>query len=280
MATIKPLIDKYVAEYHVPLAIPETYAILINTPQSRAFDAAMRAMDACGGNVAVRSSADIEDVSGKTHSGAFESVLNVDNRDKMKDALDTVYGSASRVPNAKMGVIIQRMIANPDTAGVVYSQDFNGDPMIVINYTIGRPANMLLVNRDKGDLTKISKYVSNCENCDLRRFQFPDIHSTNEEETVHTMYKNMCPPVALASIKQHWELEKIFNLAALANHMESDLGYPVDIEFAIDKKRHNKRFATAPVYHQPKLHCKTHQQRRLDWLQRTSTCNSRNHKNG
>lgn len=128
LAHVKPLIDKYVAQYNVPLAIPETYGIKIDTPHNRSFDAAMHAMDVCGGNVAVRFSADIKDVSGKTYSGAFESVLNVDNKDKMKDALDVVYGSAKNVPGAKMGVIIQQMIANPDIAGVLYSSDFNGTP--------------------------------------------------------------------------------------------------------------------------------------------------------
>ncbi len=235
LVRVKPLIDKYVAQYNVPLAIPETYGIKIDTPHNHVFDAAMRAMDACGGNVAVRSSADIEDVSGKTYSGAFESVLNVDNKDKMKEALDVVYGSAKNVPGAKMGIVIQRMIANPEMAGVLYSQDFNGDPMTVINYTIGRPANMLLVNRDKGDLTKISKYVSEADSCSLRRFQFPDMHSVNDRETLHTIvFDNHCPPLPLMCIKAYG-LEKIFNLAALGNHMESDLGYPVDVEFAIEK---------------------------------------------
>ncbi len=237
LVTLKPLIDKYVAKYHVPLAIPETYGIKIDTPRARAFDAAMRAMDACGGNVAVRSSADIEDASGKTYSGAFESVLNVDNKDKMRDALDVVYASAKNVPGAKMGVVIQQMVSHPDMAGVLYSQDFNGDPMTVINYTIGRPADLLLVNRDKGDLTKISKYVSESDSCSLRPFRFHDIQSTNNEETVHTMYEDACSLVALACIKKYVELEKIFNLAALGNHLEFDLGYPVDVEFAIGKNR-------------------------------------------
>ncbi len=103
LVTAKQLIDKYVARYQVPLAIPDTYAIKIDTPRSRAFETAMYAMDACGGNVAVRSSADIEDASGRTHSGTFESVLNVDTRDKMKDALDTVYDSTSHAPRRKNG---------------------------------------------------------------------------------------------------------------------------------------------------------------------------------
>ncbi len=133
LAHVKPLIDKYVSQYNVPLAIPETYGIKIDTPRNRALDAAIRAMNACGGIVAVRSSADIEDASGKTYSGASESVLNVDNKDKMKDALDTVYQSASCVPGAKMGIVIQRMITAPKIAGVIYSADFaninDGDVM-------------------------------------------------------------------------------------------------------------------------------------------------------
>ncbi len=234
LAKIRPLIDGYVARYNVPLVIPETYAIKIDAPRGVALDAAMCAMDACGGNVAVRSSADVEDAGGKTYSGAFESVLNVQTRDNMKDALDVVYGSAANVPGAKMGVVIQRMIANPDMAGVLYSQDFNGDPYNVVHYTVGRPANFLVVNREKGNLSKISKYhFSSDEGFEL--FKFSDMNRDYTERCIRSVvFDNMNGMLPLISIKD-WGAEKICNLVALANHLECDLGYPVDVEFAIGK---------------------------------------------
>ncbi len=232
LVTAKPLIDKYVAKYNVPLAIPQTYGIKIDMPHTHAFDAAMRAMDACGGNVAVRSSADIEDASGKTYSGAFESVLNVDNKDKMKDALDVVYGSAKNVPGAKMGIVIQRMITNPDIAGVVYSQDFNGDLMTVINYTHGRPADWLLTNRERGDLSKISKYHWGRKG-NFKMFSFPDIDSKDYDSCSRYVFDKLLGMLPLASIKEYGAT-KVYRLAALGNHLEYDLGYPVDVEFAVE----------------------------------------------
>ncbi len=231
LAAVKPLVDKYVAEYNVQLTIPETYAIKIGTPRAQALDAAMYAMDACGGTVAVRSSADVEDASGKTYSGAFESVLNVSGRDKMQDALAQVYDSANCVPGAKMGVVIQRMISAPDMAGVLYSMDFNGDPYNVINYTIGRPSDLLLTNRERGNISKMGKYFRDT-NGKLKAFCFSDITPTDADSLEYQVsFDKMLQMLPLARYKEYCTA---YSLMALANHLEYDLGYPVDVEFAID----------------------------------------------
>ncbi len=233
LVRVKPLIDKYVAQYSVPLAIPDTYAIPIGTPRTNAYDMAMHAMDACGGNVAVRSSADVEDTSGKTHSGEFESVLNIDTRDKMQDALDTVYASAKNVPGAQMGIVIQRMISNIDMAGVLYSQDFNGDPYNVINYCIGRPSDYLLINQETGTVSKIGKHTDDPRG-NFELLNFSDIFSKNPNR-LHIQEQIETFKMKMNTVFQYG-LENIFRLAALGNHLESDLGYPVDVEFAINKK--------------------------------------------
>ena len=93
LVKLKKLVDKYNQKFGLDIAIPETYAI-----SSEVFDRydilhkgvpeelvnkAMEYVVKLGGNVAVRSSADVEDGMGKTYSGQFASVLSVKNKSQM-----------------------------------------------------------------------------------------------------------------------------------------------------------------------------------------------------
>ncbi len=242
LAQIKPLLAKYKEQYGVDFDLPKTFAITTdafkkydiahNGIPEDVINQAMQCMVACGGNVAVRSSADIEDLSGKTHSGEFESVLSVKNKQQIIAALQKVYQSAQNVNGAQMGVIIQPMIDTPTMAGVLYSQDFNGDPLVAINWTQGKPANFLLVNKEQGNLTKISKYVRTDDGYKL--FEFPDIKTRNSHNILHSAFDN-CMGMVPVKCLQDRNMQYITQLTALANHLEKDLGYPVDVEFAISK---------------------------------------------
>lgn len=242
LAQIKPLLAKYKEQYGIDFELPKTFAITTdafkkyniahNGIPEEIINQAMQCMVACGGNVAVRSSADIEDLSGKTHSGEFESVLSVKNKQQMIAALQTVYHSAQNVKDAQMGVIIQPMIDTPTMAGVLYSQDFNGDPLVAINWTQGKPANFLLVNKEQGNLTKISKYVQTDDGYKL--FEFQDIKTMDNRDALHSVFDNCMIKFYVSSL-QGWNMQYITQLTALANHLEKDLGYPVDVEFAISK---------------------------------------------
>lgn len=242
LAQIKPLLVKYKEQYGIDFELPKTFAITTdafkkydianNGIPEEIINQAMQCMAACGGNVAVRSSADIEDLSGKTHSGEFESVLSIKNKQQMIAALETVYQSAQNVNGAQMGVIIQPMIDTPVMAGVLYSQDFNGDPLVAINWTQGKPANFLLVNKEQGNLTKISKYVRTDDGYKL--FEFPDIKAKNDNDILHSVFDN-CMVNFYVGCFQDFNMQYITQLTALANHLEKDLGYPVDVEFAIAK---------------------------------------------
>lgn len=242
LAQIKPLLAKYKEQYGIDFELPKTFAITTdafkkydiahNGIPEEIINQAMQCMVACGGNIAVRSSADIEDLSGKTHSGEFESVLSVKNKQQMIAALETVYQSAQNVNGAQMGVIIQPMIDMPMMAGVLYSQDFNGDPLIAINWTQGKPANFLLVNKEQGNLTKISKYVRTDDGYKL--FEFPDIKAKNDKDVLHSVFDNGMVNFYVGCF-QDFNMQYITQLTALANHLEKDLGYPVDVEFAISQ---------------------------------------------
>lgn len=241
LAQIRPLLEKYKEQYGTEFDLPQTYAITTeaydkyniaqNGIPEELIHQAMHCLAACGGNVAVRSSADIEDKEGKTHSGEFESVLSVKNKRQMQKALQTVYASAQKVPNAKMGVVIQPMIEKPRMAGVLYSQDFNGDPLVVINWTQGKPANFLLVNKEQGNLTKISKYSKTEQN--LKLFEFCDIAAKNEKALLHGVCCDNLMGIFNVCNLEYYNIQYIAQLTALANHLEKDLNYPVDLEFAI-----------------------------------------------
>ncbi len=116
-------------------------------------------------------------------------------------------------------------------AGVLYSVDFNGDPYNVINYTIGHPSNYLLVNQEQGNISKIGKYHDDPYGY-FERLKFSDIRPDNPNR-VHMSDGKGSYKLLIKTIFQH-KWENIFRLAALANHMESDLGHPVDVEFALE----------------------------------------------
>ncbi len=237
----RKLLEKYNLQYGFNFKIPEAVAIKIDAYEdyhlaerevpNELINEAMHYVAKLGGNVAVRSSADVEDIKGKTHSGEFASVLCVKNKAEMAAALNEVYASAQNVPGAKMGIVLQTMVNEPEMAGVVYSETVTGKPYIVFNYVENRLAEGLLAGRDTGVVFAASKYVFspegkkerlNLDNLDNPAYEkiFVSLSSGDEEKAAPEMLK---------------EFRKQFVLAALINTIEEDLGYPVDVEFAIAK---------------------------------------------
>lgn len=240
LTQLKPLIAKYNREYNLGFKVPESVAITTNAFEELCLqdnpvpdalvNEAMQYAVKLGGNVAVRSSADVEDKSGKTHSGEFASVLCVKKKAEMAAALNKVYKSAQNVAGAKMGIVLQTMIAEPQMAGVVYSETVTGKPYIVINFVDNKLAENLLNNEDMGITFLIDKYVENPtgekERLDLENVNKPEyqkffISCHGEREDVPA--------------ENFLEYQKQFMLAALVNQLEEDLGYPIDMEFAVAK---------------------------------------------
>ena len=153
------LIKKYNEKYESSFKVPETFCIPVieynkykknGGVSNELLNEAMMVVAKCGGNVAVRSSADIEDGKAKSYSGLFETVLNVKTKKEMKDALNKVYKSAENVEGARMGIIIQPMINEPNLAGVIYSETWYGDPFVVMNYVENRLADDLVSRGENG----------------------------------------------------------------------------------------------------------------------------------
>ena len=239
-------------EFGIDVSVPKTFVLSNecyqeylkeNRVPNRTLVAAVKAMHAAGGTVAVRSSADIEDGSDKSYSGEFESVLNVSTVEEMRQALQTVYQSAENITlengkMPKMSILIQQMISNPDYAGVAYSQDFDGDPFVVVNRTKGKTAEKLVQAEEEGEIIKISKYI--------RKDAFGDkgIGVLTPEA-----YANFNPSYHFVSLRikykgeqiQCWVYKKavderfgkeVLPLVAAINHLESKQGHSIDMEFA------------------------------------------------
>lgn len=231
--------------YDFDLRIPETYAITLNAfkrynigkcgvPDSLV-DAASRTMDKCGGNVAVRSSANIEDLAGKTCSGAFKSVLSVQSRPEMKDALNTVYESLyneralqqCKKSDLAMGIIIQEML-QPSMAGVAYSETWYKMPFDVIKYVENDVADKLVSGDGEcGQDFAVSKF-----NQDSELFNLANLNDNSYN--VHFL-TNPYEPLRAANSQDRVQYANLFKVAALANTLEQQLSSPVDMEFAIDK---------------------------------------------
>lgn len=243
--------------FGMDVSVPKTFVLSSDGHQeylkenrvpNRALVAAVKAMHASGGVVAVRSSADVEDGSDKSYSGKFESVLNVSGVEEMRQALQKVYQSAENVvlengKMPKMSVVIQQMISNPDYAGVAYSQDFDGDPFVVINRTKGKTAEKLVQAEEEGEIIKISKYIRkdafrdkgigvlspDAYNDFNSRYHFVSLRLNYKGEQIHAWaYKK--------AIDDRFGKE-VLPLVAAINHLEAKQGHPIDMEFATKNGR-------------------------------------------
>ena len=240
---LKTLIGKYNAQYKTGFIVPDTFVIPVSRfndykkqgyIQEDLIDSAMLYMDRLGGNIAVRSSADIEDKKGKTFSGQFESVLNVRTREQMAKALNTVYASAANVPNAKMGVILQSIVPTPQMAGVVYSETFLGAPFIVMHYVKNDFADKLLSDENFSDFHRFAtgKAITD-KTHDINRFNLSNIDNS-EYNMVFYPNAHTCSPKRV-SIQDHKEYRNHFLISALCSELEQDLGCPIDMEFVVSK---------------------------------------------
>ena len=101
LVQIRDFVKEFSAKYNLDFQIPPTFAtpcynIFLDMDKKRLYhikNAAKKALELCGGNVAVRSSANVEDMSGQTFSGCFDSVLNVKNSVDLESAIYKVLMS-------------------------------------------------------------------------------------------------------------------------------------------------------------------------------------------
>ena len=246
----KDILNEVAKKYDLHFKIPKTYAIphriqyQFENPKTwnnfdRMYETSCELMRFCGGNVAVRSSANIEDAGGSTFSGAFSSVLNVNNEAMMRSALYDVYMSRYNkqveqnpfigISDVKMGVIIQEMIDSPDFAGVIYSEGYQRQPFNVIRYVKNKNADELLNNKERGVTKRVMKIATSKYNNKDIACIMPRIINNRDNFNFHE-YNRGVKKLSPEHIEKNI---KMFKLIALVNYFELKLGHPIDMEFAI-----------------------------------------------
>lgn len=156
----------------------------------------------------VRSSALFEDGISSSAAGHFDSVLNVDGLDNLRQAIEQVIKSFHD-DNPDNQIFIQEMLENVKISGVVFTRDPNNNsPYIIINYD------------DKSGKTDT---VTSGSTNDLKTFY------------CHRLYKKQFGDFRDKIFSLIFELENITNLDSL------------DIEFAIDHNGNLYLFQVRPL---------------------------------
>lgn len=255
LVKIQKLLSEIRKKYQLNVQTPKTFAISTdafddyklarNEVSEELVNLAMQAAAACGGNVAVRSSADIEDKGGKTHSGTFDTVLNVKTKAQMRRALQQVYSSARNVKNAKMGIVIQQMIPKPKLAGVIYSEAFDASQDIVIHYTKDKTAEDLIVGGIAGTFNVAHKYAFKSEEDFFNNEISPLSPDCFGSDNMFRGY-NLCLELAKKGDetpdclnKTPFEQLSLHQLNSIIPMLETSQKNPVDVEFAVAKGEDN-----------------------------------------
>ncbi len=232
LSDVYPLVTE-LQKSGIHICIPQTFILSHTahtdyTEKSHISDTILQeaslALSACNGSIAVRSSADIEDISGQTYSGVFESVLDVQSEAQMTEALKTVYNSTLGTA-ANMSVIIQSMVAAPEKSGVIYSEDFAGDPFVSIHFAYPKAHHLI-----NNGILKLSKHIEiRTENEHKNILLLPNnLQNIPDDACFHT-------DVGYLSLKQiKTDLgQELPQLIATVNFLEQHFGHPIDMEFAI-----------------------------------------------
>lgn len=210
----------------------------------------------CGGSVALRSSANIEDGGdcknpNKLFSGVFKSFLNVTSKDfaeKLKEIYASLYSSVLKeehldLQKLKMAIIIQEMVKKPKFSGVAYSREIlpqtkNG-LCTAIHYVKNNTAEKMIVGKEKGSLEFVPKF---CLNNQVDDFQLCTVSSLEKND--HYRY-----------CRQHIESENSFKkvawieLSLFLEKLEHLLQYDIDLEFCVAE---NQNFYLLQQRPQPK----------------------------
>ena len=190
--------------------------------------------------VAVRSSSLAEDNADSSNAGKFESILNVEvrNRIHLVDAFERVIAALKRVKghSADDQVIVQSMINNPTMSGVLFTHELSsGAPYYVINYddvsgrtdTVtsgdGEHANKsLYVLRGKTDLirsSRITKLLEAVAELELvMDSQYLDIEFAIDEAETPYLFQ-----VRLITAAKKWKRDELDHLKRFLDETHATL---------------------------------------------------------
>ena len=187
--------------------------------------------------VAVRSSAIFEDQKARSYAGSYESYLNVKGIKSLVDHILLCFASAWKkslfmtyeknkiINDVSIALLVQRIIC-ADTAGVVFTSDpISNDPSkICINSAWGL-GDAVVSGRLNADIFRFSKKTMQV---DYTRIGDKTVASrcSNNEGT----YLDPLPPEM--ALVPSLNIDNASRLARICLKVESELGFPVDIEWA------------------------------------------------
>jgi len=185
--------------------------------------------------VAVRSSATKEDSENKAFAGQFETHLGVRTTDDLLSAFMSVKHSGTTehvrkyngkaIPPCQIAVLFQRMV-NATRAGVAFSRDpITGVEMVIIesNYGLGKSVVDGDVTPDSIEYLSDGTYKTFIGRKSIH-IVLDENRGTSVKETPET-----------ESQRSSLSCEEIENIAYLTKKVERELGFPADIEWALDE---------------------------------------------
>lgn len=185
--------------------------------------------------LAVRSSATVEDAAVASFAGQFTTVLNVTGEKALLEAIKTVYSSvfdkkiidycnsvSVPVANIGMAVIVQELV-NGDVSGVMFTKDpITGKSDVVIEAVVGLNEGLV-----SGHLTP-SRFVVNPEKSRIIESQI------REQSKLYTAGKDgIAVKQNSYRIEDLLKEEKILELASKGTDLQKLFGSPQDIEWTM-----------------------------------------------
>lgn len=202
-----------------------------------AFDRFKQVFDA----VAVRSSSSAEDLESTSFAGQYETYLNVKTKEDLIMKVKACWSSAfaERVQHyfqsmnldltdISMSVVVQGLVTS-EVSGVIFSQnpvtDNPGELMINASYGLGEAIVSGLVTPDTFLVNKTTNDAM--KEMGLKEMKIlADDEGTKEVATTEAEQTCFCLSDSI-----------IHQLADLTNQLEEFFGYPVDVEFAIQRNQ-------------------------------------------
>lgn len=207
---------------------------LIESINDEQLDAYLKSKLDDGKKYAVRSSGVGEDGANHAFAGMAKTALNVDKNDvytKVKEGWKSFFTDACIEDMVKVGIVVQpallvqEMVAGVEKAGVMFTRDNTGN--LTIEGVLGLGEGLV-----SGRITPDHMIVRASDGRIEYRRALNNMIKIEEKPQGGTRVAKI---TAEERIERILDEEKIRQLQKIADILEEDAGYPVDIEFAIDK---------------------------------------------
>jgi pyruvate,water dikinase len=222
------------------LLVPDAFVVVCEWLEVHEFEMEIyRAREALESTyVAVRSSATVEDSPYASFAGQYDSFLFINDRKLIQAILDVqrsllslrseAYQEGGDFGEIKMGVIVQAMVEEVKSAGVMYTQNpFEQNNSVIIESTWGLgecvvqgsvTPDSFVVSRDTGEIEATpGKKVR-------KKVYVPHLGLVAEEKTTQTEQENL-------SLSD----EEVKQLVELGLQIEEMYDSPMDVEWAVDE---------------------------------------------